>query len=218
MNLPTIEMPRSEARKHFLEYRRAVRERHNDEDAAIMRGYRELARGHQMLQLTDAMRLGGTTEFTFKEREWDHRTKRSEMKTKSITVPRLAIAHADSTAAWTFGVNENGAVEIRGKREVGHSNVRDRMHFPNGTFEPGRHEWRGVPRIRAIVPTVPPALRPAHALRNYHILWEAEWGLDPKAPVDPALLKHMGGDLYAVLAVWDLTEIERAVLGGRVPE
>src|SRR5438046_3023240 len=34
-------------------------------------------------------------------------------------------------------------------------------------------------------------------------------------PEDPALLKHIGGDLYAVVAVWNLTELERAVLSGR---
>jgi hypothetical protein len=32
---------------------------------------------------------------------------------------------------------------------------------------------------------------------------------------DPALLRHIRGDLWAVLAVWDLTELERAVLGQR---
>lgn len=34
-------------------------------------------------------------------------------------------------------------------------------------------------------------------------------------PGDPALLKHMGGDLYAILAVWDLSPLERAVLAGK---
>ena len=29
------------------------------------------------------------------------------------------------------------------------------------------------------------------------------------------LLRHLSGQLYAVLAVWDLTELERAVLAGR---
>ena len=32
-------------------------------------------------------------------------------------------------------------------------------------------------------------------------------------PRDPALLRNITGTLYAVLAVWDLTEVERAVLG-----
>lgn len=35
-------------------------------------------------------------------------------------------------------------------------------------------------------------------------------------PGDPLLLKHLAGTLYAVLAVWDLTELERAVFGGRM--
>jgi hypothetical protein len=33
------------------------------------------------------------------------------------------------------------------------------------------------------------------------------------AQVNPLLLQHIEGDLWAVLAQWDLTEIERAILG-----
>ena len=63
--------------------------------------------------------------------------------------------------------------------------------------------------MNALIPNVPPALRPAHALSNYHLLWEAEWRVAPGPPPgDPALLKHIGGDLYSVLAVWDLTPVE----------
>ena len=29
------------------------------------------------------------------------------------------------------------------------------------------------------------------------------------------LLRHLGGDAYAVLAMWDLTELERLVMAGR---
>ena len=64
-----------------------------------------------------------------------------------------------------------------------------------------------------MVPIVPPQLRPHWGLHNYHILWEADWQKVP--PRDPALLERIGGDLYAVLAVWDLTELERAVLAMR---
>ncbi len=39
MQLDVIEMDKTEARKAFLGYRRAVRERHDAEDAEIMRGY-----------------------------------------------------------------------------------------------------------------------------------------------------------------------------------
>jgi hypothetical protein len=78
-------------------------------------------------------------------------------------------------------------------------------------FDPSDERPRWTATFRAIVPTVPPLLRPRHKLSGYTILWEADW--TNEAPVDPALLKHLGGDLYAVVAVWDLTELERAVLG-----
>ena len=49
----------------------------------------------------------------------------------------------------------------------------------------------------------------------FHILWEVEqW--DPTPPVDPALVRHIRGDLWAVIAMWDLTELERAVLAARI--
>jgi hypothetical protein len=32
--------------------------------------------------------------------------------------------------------------------------------------------------------------------------------------VDPILLRPIGGDLYAVVAQWDLTEIERTIIAG----
>lgn len=43
-----------------------------------------------------------------------------------------------------------------------------------------------------------------------------DWQRTPQPPgTDPALLKHVGGDLWAVLATWDLTPLEAAVLGQR---
>jgi hypothetical protein len=63
-----------------------------------------------------------------------------------------------------------------------------------------------------IVPLIPPEHRPnRNRLPRFHILWEVEkW--DPTPPRDPALLKWIGGDLWEVVATWDLTELERAVL------
>jgi hypothetical protein len=52
------------------------------------------------------------------------------------------------------------------------------------------------------------------ALRNYHILWEPDWELQPPPP-DPFLLKRVSHDLYAIVAQWDLSPIELQVLGRR---
>jgi hypothetical protein len=87
--------------------------------------------------------------------------------------------------------------------------------FPRRSAKWGRH-------FAAMTPLVPIHLRPKPrqgnpqgALANYHILFEAEWR--PVPPKDPLLLRRVGqADLWVVLAAWDLTEVERAVLAGRL--
>lgn len=214
MELATIEMEEEKAKEAFEEYHAAVKERHDDEDAEIMRAYKELAKGTPLIRLTAALVAGGSQVKSFRR----HRRADPE----EVRVPQLSVARADSDYAWTHGIRPEGSLRIQGKREVADNNRRDVIEFPDGTFEEseiqvfGRAPWDL--RINAMVPTVPPALRPKHSLSNYHVLWEAEWALAPDPPKDPALLKHIVGDLYAVLAVWDLTEVERAVLARREPE
>jgi hypothetical protein len=89
---------------------------------------------------------------------------------------------------------------------VGEHHVNVRVRPPDGRF---------VRRAITVVPPVPPRHRPRRPRRaRLHILWEVEqW--DPTPPRDPALLRHIRGDLWAVLATWDLTDIERHVLAQR---
>ncbi|WP_339684167.1 hypothetical protein [Gimesia maris] len=54
-----------------------------------------------------------------------------------------------------------------------------------------------------------PSLLPAGNLSNYYILWKAEW---ETIPVDHMLLNHLGKSLNVVLAQWDLTPLEQAIL------
>ena len=207
MDLATIEMPVEEATKAFEEYRDAVRQRHDDEDKRIMQGYKALARGQQVVRLSQTMKAGGVDVLTFPGR-WS-------AATVEVTLPKLAVARANRTTVWTFGIGDRGGCVMQTKRQPHVNNNFDVTRFPDGTFDPGERDEGWVPRIRAVVPNVPPRLRPRAGLGNFHILFEAEWGLDPEPPVDPALLRHIGGDLYAVIATWDLTELERAVLAGR---
>jgi hypothetical protein len=86
-----------------------------------------------------------------------------------------------------------------------------RFEFPAKSF-PGNTSWRNA---EAIVPIVPLGERPKRALANYHILWEAEW--TKAVPIDPFLLRRIGkSDMWLVLAMWDLTEVERAALTARL--
>lgn len=207
MQLPTIEMPVAEARERFQQYRREVRDRHDAEDKAIAAGYKALADGTPLIRLTEAMQLGGVSQ-------------KGMRNSPDVTVPNLAICRAHQPFAWTSGVGPEGDLTIAGKQAHSPLNKHDVMRFGSGTFsmiEGTRRlsSWMGY-SLNALTPNIPPPLRPRTGLHNWFLLWEAEWKVAPGPPPgDPALLKHIGGDLYAVHAVWDLTELEQAVLAGR---
>jgi hypothetical protein len=189
MQLATIEMPKAEARKAFLAYRSAVRERHNTEDEAIMRGYKALSLGRRIINIRDTLLAGGFDEM--------HR-------------PRLAIARADATTC-TVQSFWDGDVRFYAVQRTWTAKKADRRIYNSLTTWPNGPRF-AVAEAQAIVPITPPQLRPAHALSGYDVLWEAEWRR--VAPRDPALLKHLGGDLYVVVATWDLTPLEQTVIAG----
>ncbi len=198
--VPTITLPALEARQHFLEYRRAVRARHTDEDQALMRGYRALSHGHRVLDIRAAIAHGGV-----------HGDGRAH------GLPRLAFARAGAARCWVrvymhggvlFTTNENGYW-----RRVAHA---ERTRLPEDTLP----RWIAPPHQpsvvdgAALIPVVPPGLRPLDHLDNYRLLWEADWSPIPRAG-DPMLLKPLGCGLAVVVATWDMTPLEAAVLGWR---
>lgn len=225
MDLALIEMDTTLARQKAAEYHRAVRERraqeadevarrHAEEDHAMLRGYRELARGRRLIRLSDTLLRGGTVRVPH---VWNHYdpTQRTFVGAEGDAVlPALAVMRADRPWCWV-GVEDSKLPRAWFLPWPHYRGRRDSVVTPpmTGLVVPGGY---GDARFRAIVPSVPPALRPRHHLRNYFILWEAEWvkpmGV-PVAPRDPALLQRIMGDLFVVLAVWDLTDLERAVLG-----
>lgn len=215
MDLPVIEMEQDVAQAAFREYRDAVRSQSHDRyaearreyeaiDRAVMRGYKEIAKGNALIRLSEVLRLGGVEELTWEQDNWTQGGwKRIE---RTGTFPKIAITRADARHVDCAGLSRDGTVRFYAD---GRGRKADTVRVERAFDEPTE---TAMQRHRAIVPTIPPPFRPQHKLSGYHILWEAEWNLT--APVDPALLKHLGGDLYAVLAVWDLTELEQAVLGG----
>jgi hypothetical protein len=86
------------------------------------------------------------------------------------------------------------------------------MDWPQGTFaNTGVSHRTG----NAVLPLIPIKYRPRRAMENYHVLWEATW--EPVPPVDPFLLRRIDeSDLWLVLAMWELTEVERSVLATRI--
>lgn len=120
--------------------------------------------------------------------------------------PKLAIARADLTRVQCFTLN--GKVDFL---EDAWPPRRKRRNASFAVVMPGMKST--VQNKSAAVPLIPVHLRPKASLQNYHILWEADWD---RYPVDPYLLRRFGEDAWLVVAAWDLTPIERAVMSSRL--
>jgi hypothetical protein len=193
VNLPTIEVTEEEATAKLAEYEEALKHDRSAEDEAIAQAYRAAKRGLQVLRLSQAVKMGDYFDGG---------------------LPRIAISRADATECYVQWSGDD-IIYSDGRRSgnqgalVGNHSVRVPMR---DIAVPGVRNWR---RGLAPVPLIPPKQRPRrYRLHRCHVLWEVEqWNSVPAK--DPALLRHIRGDLWAVLAVWDLTELERAILAQR---
>lgn len=191
MNTPTISMPVEVARQKLRAYRAR---QHKDADEIYRRceqAYAELAKGTPLIDVQEAIR----------QVETDHKSR-----------PKLAIARADRKEVefyWRSG-SQLASFDTRLNNA---DNPELHIHIDMGrTCKHDAYHTRGY----AMVPMVPADVRPAAGqLRDWFILWEVDEWHDRRQltpPRDPYLLKHIGGTLYAVLAEWDLTEIERSIM------
>lgn len=192
----TMTMDPTDAQLKYDLYRSALEGRPvTTEDRGILIGYKAMARGRAILHLGDVFR---------------------SCPVDAKGLPRLAVARADwrwchfqAKGRWrtpdliAFAANERDTWGDGRARKI----LVPQPTKPARAINQDHH--------RALVPLVPPNLRPDKP-HDYHILFEAEWEAVP--PKDPMLLRHLHGSLYAVLAAWDLTELERAVLSGRLGE
>ena len=191
MNVATLKTGKYDALRQFAKYREAVRERHTEEDARIMATYKALAAGKRVLNLFDVIRAAGLQPAT--------------------GLPALAVCRA-GVGEWCYWFPWWRTFSTRF-----HFDRRTRRHeiaLPDHCLPAASRQTER--RYRAVVPTIPPWLRPAGDLTKYHVLWDAVW--ERAAPVDPILLREIASPMYAVVAQWDLSEVERSVLGARAME
>lgn len=187
----TVEDP-EQAKAARDAYMAAARRSRSAMDRALARSYAALAEGRALLDLAETMKQAGVDEVT--------------------KLPKLAIVRADFKEVF-LKADYRGGAAMAGTREWAGDRKKTaagtaRIEFPEGTFNSSIRSWDVH---SAPVPLIPPHLRPADAYRNYFILWEVkEWRR--VAPLDPLLLTHITGHIYAVVAQWDLSPIERAIM------
>ena len=154
-----------------------------------------LSKGKSILDLLESMRIGGVN---------------------AEGLPKLAISRADffqvrmRTSSWP----DRGSVVMEPPGRYNKPSAIFR--FPVGLFGPDL-KMDASRTFTAAVPTVPARLLPVAPLKGYYLLWEVEkWAIVP--PKDPLLLRRLAEDsnLFVVLAHWDLTPLERAVMRGAI--
>lgn len=197
---PTIElsefqMTKAEAQEKWREYTKACKDNPKDKFLQDMKAlYNQLKCGRKVIDINKVMARGGVFE---------------------TGEPRLAILRADFDVVH-LDYYVSGDVYMSHADTWRFSKVKD-LSF-KGIFPPLTDELLGRRhRIRAntIAPKIPASLRPKGRLNNYWILWEVEeWKLVP--PIDPYLLRRITPNMFVVVAGWNLTELERAAIAGRI--
>lgn len=192
MNVQPLQIDRDKARELWRKYQthRAYQEPHDAEIAAI---YKRLAQGRTVIRALESIRAAGVTQ--------------------AEGLPKLAIARADTSQVW---LHKNG-------RDVWFADSRNANLWRASRSKRSKAAvavlWPEFPELKrytyaARVPLIPVHLRPKRGLANYHILFEAEWS--QRYPVDPYLLRRFGADAWLVVAAWELTDVERAVMDFRL--
>jgi len=143
--------------------------------------------------------------------------------------PKIAIAPANSKKCYLTKDTDGSAV-FSGKFERWQSREARKylkeIQVPAETFN-WINRQGGKPRYRSdikdqyvstLAPIIPPQIlieKVKFNLKNYHILWEVEaW--KPEPPRDPILLKQITTNLFGILATWDLSDIERAIIKAHI--
>jgi hypothetical protein len=204
MKIEEFSLKRRKAYELWKEYSAALKRNPKDEFLKDMKAvYTQLKSGRKVVDITNVIQKAGLKE--------DYS-------------PRLAIAPANARICFCL-YRHDGLMKFSGKmfdryntsvEDVAIRNTMPKIpdkEFLNVTWEGDKEK-----RWTAPVPVIPASIRPSKYSKqwtNYYVLWEVEnW--KPEPPKDPYLLRRLTRNMFVVVAGWNLTELERAVMKGRL--
>lgn len=202
--LNTIEMPEEQAKKLWKEYNEVIKKRKEKYLKDLKACYYQLSKGKKLIDIYAIM---------------------SKTKLDVNGEPRLAIARADWKEVF-FNKRDTGTGVFSDQTKMHWDDTqKGEVGFPSQTFPNWKRKkdkdgnatsdiWRE--RISAGVPLIPAKFLPEGSLENYYILWEIkDWKEFIPPARDPFLLKRLTNNLFAVLAAWDITALERSIIAGK---
>lgn len=199
MDIETFGASKEEAKKLWKDYVEACKKNPKDKFLQDMKNvYNQLRQGRKVVDMNTVFQRSGLT---------------------FNSEPRLAIALASEKKV-TCIYQKDGTVKFLNTHAQSWDTSAHKQDvvikgiFPEIPKDKLR-QFQSELTLETIVPKIPASIRPEGNLENYYVLWEVdEWKLAP--PKDPYLLRRINNNIFVVVAGWDLSELERAVMRGRV--
>ena len=193
-------MPEAKAKEEWKKYCKLIKERKGKVEhhlKELKATYYNLSKGFKIIDIYEAFKSQGLTE---------------------NEEPKIAICRADIKNVIFQKESEGRGLFTDNTGAWGRSKFD--VQLPSYTFKEftliDGSQWAIKNKsISAPTPVIPAEIMPDGKLENYYILWEVEeW--KPVPPKDPILLKRISPNLFAVIATWNLTKIEQAVMKGHI--
>jgi hypothetical protein len=193
MHIETLAEVKENAHAKWREYLQAAKETKDPLYFDLKRMYWQIKKGKILIDIAKIIKAGGVIKPGY---------------------PHLAICRAEGKKV-RCDYFTDGTVQFKDDLSSWKDKdavVHIKTALPSITFN---QAWRGSHSLEAPVPMIPPKLRPKILGKEHFILWEVEaWEMLP--PTDPYLLRRITKTVFAVLAQWDLTPLERAAMAGRM--
>lgn len=203
MDAPKITISQEKAKEIYGDYLEVVKTRKEKYLRDLKQVYYHLSKGHQVLDIYEVFKKSGVNE---------------------DGEPKLAIVRADVKKC-VFHKRDLGSGRFSENFDWRDQEIPARFDvflpsntFPDWKIDETKETWDDERIIRRHIQTkttiCPPHLLPNGKLDNYYLLWEVEkWDEVPVAK-DPFLLKRINDNAFIVLAEWNLTKVEQAVIRG----
>lgn len=140
--------------------------------------------------------------------------------------PKLGIVQCSAKWCYLYKKKNGGAFfsnENKSQWKVYPNKKEGDIVVPSDTFNWSEEIFQLGSRWKCVAPIIPPRVLTIASAKltpqNYHILFEAEiWSKSkiPTPPRDPILGKMLTPNIFGIIATWDLTELERIIIRGRL--